>query len=96
MGSVANLEQVWVGSVAQLFQRMRVDMNVIKAYEISRGVGVGYTLATGRMFGEFSAFHNFCELLLERQILTHEFGNENLWTELREKYESIYTNPVPF
>ena len=56
--------------------------------ERSYSVGVGYTLATGRLFAPMAEFHVFAEVLLGRPILTHEFGEDDLWTELREAFEA--------
>jgi hypothetical protein len=33
-------------------------------------------------------FHLFAEILLGRPIFTHEFANEDLWAELRERFEA--------
>jgi hypothetical protein len=50
-------------------------------------VGIGYTLATGRLFCDFAVFQSYAERLLGRPILTHEFATKALWTELREAFE---------
>lgn len=34
---------------------------------------------------KFSDVHGFCEKLLGRSIFTHEFADEKLWEEIREK-----------
>jgi hypothetical protein len=52
------------------------------------GVGIGYTLATGRMFCNFSDLQAYAESLLARPILTHEFADHRLWDELRERFEA--------
>ena len=54
----------------------------------SNTAGVGYTLATGRLFAPMDEFHPFCEELLDRPILTHEFGDSHVWAELREAFEA--------
>jgi hypothetical protein len=54
-------------------------------------VGVGYTLASGRLFAPMNEFQLFCERLLNRPILTHEFADEATWAELREKFETEIT-----
>lgn len=48
----------------------------------------GYTLATGRLFCDVSAFHEWAERLMGVPIMTHEFGNENLWAAMRETFEA--------
>lgn len=47
----------------------------------------GYTLATGRVYQPISEFHRDCEKLMDRPIWTHEFGNDELWKEMREEFE---------
>jgi hypothetical protein len=54
---------------------------------ITGKVGLGYTLATGRLFCKFSDFHEFAEELLGRPIFTHEFADKQLWEELRQIFE---------
>ena len=51
-------------------------------------VGIGYTLATGRLFCDFAEFQRWSEALLERPILTHEFADETTWSELRTAFET--------
>ena len=51
-------------------------------------IGIGYTLATGRLFCRAPDFHAFAEALLDRPIYTHEFVGETLWTQLRERFEN--------
>lgn len=50
-------------------------------------IGIGYTLATGRLFCDIAAFHAYAERLLGRPIWTHEFADEDLWRELRDRFE---------
>jgi hypothetical protein len=50
--------------------------------------GIGYTLATGRLFTRFADFHAAAERLIDRPILTHEFASTELWDELRGAFES--------
>lgn len=52
------------------------------------GEGVGYTLATGRLFCHIDEFHAFAERTLGRPIFTHEFADRALWTEMREAFEA--------
>lgn len=56
-------------------------------FERVAGVGIGYTLATGRMFCDVSEFHSWAEKLLGRPIFTHEFGDHETWDELRSTFE---------
>lgn len=56
--------------------------------------GLGYTLASGRLFCEFSDFQLWCERLLDRPILTHEFADEVVWDELRQAFESQITSAI--
>jgi len=51
-------------------------------------IGIGYTLATGRLFCSMSDFHQYAEELVGRPIFTHEFGSEALWLELRDTFET--------
>lgn len=51
-------------------------------------IGIGYTLATGRVFTDVHAFHRFAEELLGRPVYTHELGDEQTWTDLREAFET--------
>jgi hypothetical protein len=53
------------------------------------GFGLGYTLATGRLFCDVAEFHGFAEKLLGRPIFTHEFGDQRTWDEMRERYEAL-------
>ena len=52
-------------------------------------IGLGYTLGTGRLYCDFAEFQKFAERILDRPILTHEFGSENVWNELRICYEDM-------
>lgn len=61
----------------------------------NRDIGIGYTLATGKMYAPMDVFHDYCEKLLNRPILTHEFADEKLWEGLREKYEHLNSVPHP-
>jgi hypothetical protein len=54
-------------------------------------VGIGYTLATGRLFCTLASFQEFAEQLLARPVLTHEFADAALWDEMRERYEALAT-----
>lgn len=49
--------------------------------------GIGYTIATGRLFTRMDEFHAFAEKVLGRPILTHEFADEATWHELRSEFE---------
>lgn len=51
-------------------------------------VGIGYTLATGKLFCDLPEFQKWAEALLERPILTHEFAGEAMWDELRVAFET--------
>lgn len=51
-------------------------------------IGVGYTLATGRLFCDVNRFHAHAEAIMGRPVLTHEFADEDTWTELRERFEA--------
>ena len=53
--------------------------------------GFGYTLATGRLFAPMDKFHEWAEALMARSILTHEFADEALWDEMRERFEALFT-----
>lgn len=53
-------------------------------------IGLGYTLATGRLWADVAKWHKFAEGLLDRPILTHEFASEDLWAELRRRFEAGY------
>jgi len=51
-------------------------------------LGFGYTLGTGRLYMSFSEFQLRAEQLLGRPILTHEFGDKDIWVELRREMEN--------
>lgn len=53
----------------------------------AREVGIGYTLATGRLFCDFGEFHAYAERLLGTPILTHEFADIRTWERLRANFE---------
>jgi len=40
---------------------------------------------TGFMLGDFGEFHEYAEKVIGRPIFTHEFANQSLIDELREK-----------
>jgi hypothetical protein len=42
------------------------------------------TAFTGMLFGEFGDFHEYAEKLLERPILTHEFGTSATAAKIKE------------
>lgn len=50
--------------------------------------GLGYTLASGRLFCNFGDFQLWCEKLLGRPIFTHEFASETLTEELKDAFEA--------
>lgn len=50
-------------------------------------VGLGYTIATGRLFCRMDVFHPYAEWLLDRPIFTHEFALEETWDALRRAFE---------
>ena len=50
-------------------------------------VGFGYTIGTGRLYTSFPEFHKSAEELLGRPIFTHEFGDPDIWRELRRAME---------
>ncbi len=54
---------------------------------MSGDVGIGYTLATGRLFCDMAEFHAFAERLLERPVFTHQFADRVVWDEMREEFE---------
>lgn len=44
------------------------------------------TLFTGIMFSkDFSSVHSLAEDLMQRPIMTHEFADEKLWDEIKNK-----------
>lgn len=58
------------------------------------GIGVGYTLATGKLYSHFDRFLMFAEELLGRRLYIHEFANKKLWKELRKVYELKNVEPL--
>ena len=54
-------------------------------------VGIGYTLATGRLFCDFARFHEYAEELLGRPLMTDDFASEYTWHELRTVFASRAT-----
>lgn len=51
------------------------------------GEGFGYTLATGKLYCPIDEFHQRAEQLLGRPIWTHEFGQHDIWEQLRTIWE---------
>lgn len=51
-------------------------------------IGVGYTIATGRLFCSMVTFQETCEWLLDRPLMTHDFADPVLWAELRDSLEN--------
>jgi len=52
-------------------------------------IGIGYTLATGKLYTDsMSHFHEFAEELMGGPIYTHEFANKEMWDHLRKLFES--------
>ena len=54
---------------------------------ITTDAACAYTVATGRLWCRREDFHRYAEQLLGRPIFTHEFARENLWSELRNRFE---------
>jgi hypothetical protein len=52
-------------------------------------VGVGYTIATGRLFCDMKMFQKTAEAILGRPLMTHEFADPAVWVELRSRFESL-------
>lgn len=51
-------------------------------------IGIGYTLATGKMYCDsMSHFHEFAEELMGGPIYTHEFASKTTWERLRRAFE---------
>lgn len=50
-----------------------------------RQIGLIVTAYTGIGCCNFNEFHAYAENLLNRPILTHEFGDGAVWNELKEK-----------
>lgn len=57
-------------------------------------IGIGYTLATARLFCPIAAFCEYAEELLGRPVLTHELGAEETWVELRVAFEDATQEAV--
>lgn len=54
-------------------------------------LGVGYTIATGRLFCPIAELHAELERLLRRPVYTHEMGSEGLWERARAALEAEAT-----
>jgi len=52
-------------------------------------IGLGYTIATGKLYCDFQRFHEFAEHLLRRPVYTHEFAERHIYVELRQALESL-------
>lgn len=50
-------------------------------------IGVGYTLASGKLYCPIPVFHKFIEKLLDRPIFTHELASNDLWGEMKLEFE---------
>ena len=72
----------------------RSPENTRRASELMTEIGIGCTLATGRLFCEVSEFHEFAEKLLGRPIFTHEFASQGLWDSLRLAFERETTEEM--
>lgn len=53
--------------------------------QLTRKQSAIITAFTGRLAGTFEAFREYAEELLGRPIMSHEFGNELVWKELKDK-----------
>ena len=51
-------------------------------------VGIGYTLASGKLFCDFAEFQRYAEGLMGEPLLTHQFADEKLWDLMRESFEA--------
>lgn len=60
-----------------------------------QAVGIGYTLATGRLFCDMTTFHAFAEDLLNDSIWTDEFADEATWKRLRTAFEEQVASEAP-
>jgi hypothetical protein len=47
---------------------------------------------TGVLCGPFPDLHEYTEKVLNRPVFTHEFANEELYKELREKCKQDFLN----
>lgn len=63
---------------------------MLREYDYT-AMGIGYTIGSGLLYCEFPVFHRYAESLLNRSILTHEFGFPALWEELRTALEAKLT-----
>jgi hypothetical protein len=54
-------------------------------------IGIGYTIATGRLFCSFENLQTAAEVLLGRPVMTHEFADPALWDELRAEFQARAT-----
>lgn len=52
------------------------------------------TAYTGVMLGEFDAFHEYVEEIMERPVFTHEFGDKKFMQELKEKSKEDFKKIV--
>jgi hypothetical protein len=52
---------------------------------LTKREGAVLTAFTGKMIGSFSDFHEYAEEILERPIMTHEFGWPDVWEPLKER-----------
>jgi hypothetical protein len=52
------------------------------------------TAYTGIALGSFRAFHEYAESILDRPILTHEFGLQATWDELREASRADFVHII--
>jgi hypothetical protein len=66
---------------------VRAEFKIENFPALEEMIGVGYTLATGRLFCRMDRFHAYAEKLMQRPVLTHEFGSAELWDELRQRFE---------
>jgi hypothetical protein len=45
---------------------------------------------TGFLLGDFSAFHEYVEEILERPIFSHEMGSKVVWEKIKEKSKTDF------
>jgi hypothetical protein len=70
--------------------RLQSQLAQMAALERIMDAAFAYTVGTGRLFLSMPEFQRRAEWILDRPILTHEFGDKETWRDLREALEESF------
>jgi len=63
-------------------------MPEMDSQKVAECIGIGYTIATGRLYTNFNALIAAAEDIMGRPVSPLEFGSEAFMAELRETFEA--------